>query len=116
MSVKDALEDGRQANEPDASSVGGSDDQCEAAVEIYADDVKCTDLLATARQAQRLFLLHFSAFGAQGNLNQAHSSLTFAFANDIIGRIKIVPPSEQSLERRLLATQNSMIGFRRYVT
>ena len=70
-------------------------------LEIYADDVKCTHG-ATVGQLddEALFYLRSRGVGH----HEARSLLTFAFANDIVGRIKI-DPIRTALEERLLATQ-----------
>jgi Fe-S cluster assembly protein SufD len=68
-------------------------------LEIFADDVKCTHG-ATVGQlaAEAIFYLRSRGIGR----NDARSLLTFAFANDIIGRIK-VEPVRKYLEETLLA-------------
>ena len=70
-------------------------------LEIYADDVKCTHG-ATVGQLDDEALFYLRSRGI-GN-DEARSLLTFAFANDIIGRIRI-DPVRTVLEKRLLATQ-----------
>ncbi len=55
-------------------------------LEIFADDVKCTHG-ATVGQLDETSLFYLRSRGI--NLNQAKSLLIFAFANDIIQRIKV---------------------------
>jgi Fe-S cluster assembly protein SufD len=70
-------------------------------LEIYADDVKCTHGATVGQlDANALFYLRSRGLG----LDEARSLLTYAFANDIIGRIQIEPLRAQ-LEVALLATQ-----------
>jgi Fe-S cluster assembly protein SufD len=71
-------------------------------LEIYADDVKCTHG-ATVGQLddEQLFYLRARGIG----LEQARALLTFAFANDIIGRIKVASLREQ-LEGALLTSSH----------
>ena len=68
-------------------------------LEIYADDVKCTHG-ATVGQLEEdaIFYLRSRGIGRE----QARSLLTFAFANDIISRVKVEPVRTQ-LEETLLA-------------
>jgi Fe-S cluster assembly protein SufD len=75
-------------------------------LEIYADDVKCTHG-ATIGQlaAEAIFYLQTRGISKE----QARGLLTFAFANDIIGRIKVEPLREQ-LERTLLDRQSLPAG------
>jgi Fe-S cluster assembly protein SufD len=75
-------------------------------LEIYADDVKCTHG-ATIGQlaAEAIFYLQTRGISKE----QARGLLTFAFANDIIGRIKPEPLREQ-LERTLLDRQSLPAG------
>ncbi len=62
-------------------------------LEIYADDVKCTHGATVGQlDAEALFYLRTRGIGT----NEARSLLTFAFANDVLGRIKVEP-----LRRRL---------------
>jgi Fe-S cluster assembly protein SufD len=70
-------------------------------LEIYADDVKCTHG-ATVGQLEddAIFYLRSRGIGLQ----EARSLLTFAFANDIISRVK-VEPIRTRLEETLLTTQ-----------
>jgi Fe-S cluster assembly protein SufD len=57
-------------------------------LEIYADDVKCTHGATVGQlDAEAIFYLRSRGIGNE----EARSLLTFAFANDIIGRIKIEP-------------------------
>jgi Fe-S cluster assembly protein SufD len=70
-------------------------------LEIYADDVKCTHGATVGQlDPNALFYLRSRGLG----LDEARSLLTYAFANDIIGRIKIEPLRAQ-LEEALLVTQ-----------
>jgi Fe-S cluster assembly protein SufD len=62
-------------------------------LEIYADDVKCTHGATVGQlDAEALFYLRTRGIGK----DEARSLLTFAFANDVLGRIKVEP-----LRRRL---------------
>jgi Fe-S cluster assembly protein SufD len=55
-------------------------------LEIFADDVKCTHGATVGQlDAESVFYLRTRGIG----LNEARSLLTYAFANDIIGRIKV---------------------------
>src|SRR5207237_2708922 len=55
-------------------------------LEIFADDVKCTHGATVGQlDEQQLFYLRARGIG----LEQARALLTFAFANDIVGRIKV---------------------------
>ncbi len=69
-------------------------------LEIFADDVKCTHG-ATVGQlaAEAIFYLRSRGIG----LDDARNILTYAFANDIIRRIKVAAIREQ-LEQTLLQT------------
>jgi Fe-S cluster assembly protein SufD len=68
-------------------------------LEIYADDVKCTHGATIGQLDQEaIFYLRSRGIGLQ----EARSLLTFAFANDIIGRIKL-EPVRTKLEKTLLA-------------
>ncbi len=71
-------------------------------LEIFADDVKCTHG-ATVGQlaADALFYLRARGVG----LEEARALLTYAFANDVIERIK-VEPLRRRLEDLLLARQH----------
>jgi Fe-S cluster assembly protein SufD len=71
-------------------------------LEIFADDVKCTHG-ATVGQLQddAIFYLRSRGIGR----DQARSLLTFAFANDIISRVK-VEAIRTRLEETLLAAQH----------
>lgn len=71
-------------------------------LEIYADDVKCTHG-ATVGQLDENSLFYLRSRGL--GLEQARALLIFAFANDIIGRIRI-EPVRNHLEKFLLATQH----------
>jgi Fe-S cluster assembly protein SufD len=67
-------------------------------LEIFADDVKCTHGGTVGQLDERqLFYLRARGIGAE----QARALLTYAFANDIISRIK-VPSLRRRLERVLL--------------
>jgi Fe-S cluster assembly protein SufD len=67
-------------------------------LEIYADDVKCTHGATVGQlDAESIFYLRSRGVG----LAEARSLLTYAFANDIVGRIK-VPSVREELERSLL--------------
>ena len=72
-------------------------------LEIYADDVKCTHG-ATIGQlaAEAIFYLRSRGIGRE----EARNLLTYAFANDIISRIKIEPIRTQ-LEGVLLADRQT---------
>jgi Fe-S cluster assembly protein SufD len=68
-------------------------------LEIFADDVKCTHGATIGQLAEEaIFYLRSRGIGQE----DARSLLTFAFANDIIGRIKI-EPIRNHLEELLLA-------------
>jgi Fe-S cluster assembly protein SufD len=71
-------------------------------LEIYADDVKCTHG-ATVGQLDEEALFYLRSRGI--DLAAARSLLTFAFANDVIGRIKI-DPLRARLEEVLLAAHH----------
>jgi Fe-S cluster assembly protein SufD len=71
-------------------------------LEIFADDVKCTHG-ATVGQLDAEALFYLRARGI--DLEAARSLLTFAFANDIIGRVQIEALRSQ-LEDALLAAQH----------
>jgi Fe-S cluster assembly protein SufD len=75
-------------------------------LEIYADDVKCTHG-ATVGQlaADALFYLRARGIG----LKEARALLTYAFANDIIGRVKL-DALRTELEELLLARQHLPSG------
>ncbi|MFO0881599.1 MAG: Fe-S cluster assembly protein SufD [Gemmataceae bacterium] len=67
-------------------------------LEIYADDVKCTHGATVGQlDEQQLYYLRSRAIG----LEQARALLTFAFANDIVNRVK-VPTLRARLEAALL--------------
>jgi Fe-S cluster assembly protein SufD len=67
-------------------------------LEIYADDVKCTHGATVGQlDAESIFYLRSRGIG----LAEARSLLTYAFANDIVGRIKVTKLREE-LERSLL--------------
>jgi Fe-S cluster assembly protein SufD len=68
-------------------------------LEIFANDVKCTHGATVGQLAEEaIFYLRSRGIG----WNDARSLLTFAFANDIIGRIK-VEPIRAHFEEALLA-------------
>jgi Fe-S cluster assembly protein SufD len=68
-------------------------------LEIYADDVKCTHGATVGQlSAEGIFYLRTRGIG----LEEARGLLTYAFANDLIGRIKVGPLRRQ-LEDSLLA-------------
>jgi Fe-S cluster assembly protein SufD len=71
-------------------------------LEIYADDVKCTHG-ATVGQLDATALFYLRSRGI--DLESARRLLTYAFANDIIGRIKVEPLRLQ-LDQMLLAAQH----------
>jgi Fe-S cluster assembly protein SufD len=67
-------------------------------LEIYADDVKCTHGATVGQlDAESIFYLRSRGIG----LAEARSLLTYAFANDIVSRIKVASVREE-LERSLL--------------
>jgi Fe-S cluster assembly protein SufD len=69
-------------------------------LEIFADDVKCTHGATVGQlDAEALFYLRTRGIDRES----ARGLLTFAFANDIVSRIKIEPLRAQ-LEAQLLAT------------
>ncbi len=71
-------------------------------LEIFADDVKCTHGATVGQlSADAVFYLRSRGLG----LAQARSLLTYAFANDIVERIK-VEPLRRRLEGHLLAQQH----------
>jgi len=75
-------------------------------LEIYADDVKCTHGATVGQlDAESIFYLRSRGIGAQ----EARSLLTFAFANDIVSRIKLESLRAQ-LEEFLLETQHLSEG------
>jgi Fe-S cluster assembly protein SufD len=68
-------------------------------LEIYADDVKCTHGATVGQLSdEALFYLRSRGIGKE----QANSLLTYAFASDIVSRIKVEPVRAQ-LDRILLA-------------
>jgi Fe-S cluster assembly protein SufD len=71
-------------------------------LEIYADDVKCTHG-ATVGQLDADSLFYLRSRGIA--LEEARSLLTYAFANDVVGRIKI-EPLRAALEEILLSSQH----------
>jgi Fe-S cluster assembly protein SufD len=67
-------------------------------LEIYADDVKCTHGATVGQlDAESIFYLRSRGIGSE----EARSLLTYAFANDIVSRIKVAAVREE-LERSLL--------------
>jgi len=71
-------------------------------LEIFADDVKCTHGATVGQLDERQrFYLRSRGIGEA----QARALLTFAFANDLIGRVA-VPELRRTLERRLLQTHH----------
>ncbi|MGH7224448.1 MAG: Fe-S cluster assembly protein SufD, partial [Gemmataceae bacterium] len=67
-------------------------------LEIYADDVKCTHGATVGQlDAESIFYLRSRGIGSA----EARSLLTYAFANDIVSRIKVASVREE-LERSLL--------------
>ena len=66
-------------------------------LEIYADDVKCTHG-ATVGQLDDESIFYLRSRGV--GLQEARHLLTYAFANDVIGRIKVRPLREQLGARR----------------
>ncbi len=68
-------------------------------LEIFADDVKCTHGATVGQlEENQLFYLRSRGLGEE----QARNLLIYAFANDIVGRIKVAPVRAQ-LEEILLA-------------
>jgi Fe-S cluster assembly protein SufD len=68
-------------------------------LEIFADDVKCTHGATIGQlDAEGLFYLRSRGIGR----DEARSLLTFAFANDVVGRVK-VEPLRARLEEAVLA-------------
>jgi Fe-S cluster assembly protein SufD len=75
-------------------------------LEIFADDVKCTHGATIGQLAdEAIFYLRTRGIGRE----DARSLLTYAFANDITGRIKIEPVRVQ-LEQLLLAGREAPQG------
>lgn len=75
-------------------------------LEIFADDVKCTHGATVGQlDAEALFYLQTRGIGEQ----EARSLLTYAFANDIVSRIKVEAIRDQ-LERHLLQAQHMSNG------
>ncbi|HXG09082.1 MAG TPA: Fe-S cluster assembly protein SufD [Gemmataceae bacterium] len=71
-------------------------------LEIYADDVKCTHGATVGQlDAEGIFYLRSRGISRE----EARNLLTFAFANDIIGRVKI-EPLRARLEEMLLRAQH----------
>jgi Fe-S cluster assembly protein SufD len=70
-------------------------------LEIYADDVKCTHGATVGQLSDdALFYLRSRGIGA----DESRALLTYAFANDVIGRMKLAPVRRR-LEEILLASQ-----------
>ncbi len=70
-------------------------------LEIFADDVKCTHGATVGQlDEQQLFYLRSRGIGSE----QARALLTFAFANDIVSRIKVAGLRDR-LEENLLASR-----------
>src|SRR5207248_6395719 len=70
-------------------------------LEIYADDVKCTHGATVGQlDTEAIFYLRTRGIGAE----EARGLLTYAFANDVIGRIQVEPLRRQ-LEQSLLSTR-----------
>src|SRR5207253_9493343 len=76
-------------------------------LEIFADDVKCTHGATVGQlDAEAVFYLRSRGLG----LEEARGLLTFAFANDIIGRVPVEPLRAQLEEWLLLAQRTSQQG------
>jgi Fe-S cluster assembly protein SufD len=75
-------------------------------LEIFADDVKCTHG-ATVGQLDAEAVFYLRSRGI--DLQAARSLLTYAFANDVVSRIK-VESIRRHLEETLLARQNLPLG------
>ena len=77
------------------------------ALEIYADDVKCTHGATIGQiDAEAVFYLRSRGIGRQ----EARDLLTYAFANDVLGRIKYEPLRErlsEGLSARLASGQRA---------
>jgi Fe-S cluster assembly protein SufD len=72
-------------------------------LEIFADDVKCTHGATVGQlDAESVFYLRSRGIGQ----DEARALLTFAFANDVVGRIKIEPLREE-LEKLLFAARTA---------
>jgi Fe-S cluster assembly protein SufD len=70
-------------------------------LEIFADDVKCTHGATVGQlDAEATFYLQTRGIGK----DEARSLLTYAFANDVVSRVRVAAVREQ-LERELLAAQ-----------
>ena len=70
-------------------------------LEIFADDVKCTHGATVGQlDAESIFYLRSRGIGK----DEARALLTFAFANDIVGRIKIESLRDE-LEQLLFAAR-----------
>ncbi len=70
-------------------------------LEIFADDVKCTHGATVGQlDPEALFYLRSRGIGS----TEARALLTFAFANDVIGRVQ-VEPLRRRLEESLLAAR-----------
>ena len=77
------------------------------ALEIYADDVKCTHGATIGQiDAEAVFYLRSRGIGRQ----EARDLLTYAFANDVLERIKYEPLRErlrEGLSARLAGGQRA---------
>jgi Fe-S cluster assembly protein SufD len=77
------------------------------ALEIYADDVKCTHGATIGQiDAEAIFYLRSRGIGRQ----EARDLLTYAFVNDVLGRIKYEPLRErlrEGLSARLASGQRA---------
>jgi Fe-S cluster assembly protein SufD len=72
-------------------------------LEIFADDVKCTHGATVGQlDAEAVFYLRSRGIGNE----DARALLTFAFANDVVGRIKIEPLRDE-LEKLLFAARTA---------
>jgi Fe-S cluster assembly protein SufD len=97
--------DAKQTNKTLLLSTGALIDT-KPQLEIYADDVKCTHGATIGQLAEEaIFYLRSRGIGR----DEARSLLTYAFANDIIGRIKVAAVRAQ-LEGVLLASQHLPAG------
>ena len=75
-------------------------------LEIFADDVKCTHGATVGQlDAESVFYLRTRGIGK----DEARALLTFAFANDIVGRIKIDALRDE-LEQLLFAARRQSSG------
>jgi Fe-S cluster assembly protein SufD len=75
-------------------------------LEIFADDVKCTHGATVGQlDAESVFYLRTRGIGK----DEARALLTFAFANDVIGRIKVESLRDE-LEQLLFAARKAPAG------